>query len=930
MSMLEEILSNAYFNSAEDKEQYTNFFNANQSYNSVGCLPHPISRHIHEIIALNWSFIPEEAKKSNVQKILSCLYSQPPSQNWSTFFFNKRYGTNYPEELPYYKVKGLEQLDFVRKHFTDKQAFIETVDKLIALPDDAKTVFSALNDHNIYNLRYVRNKQTLVSEFCRDHNINQYERLRFVGTDDLTFHDIVNFSDKKSNFSKDNYIKSVDKLMSVLSNDKDGGNKFRKIYPLISYAERLEEDNDDDYYDDYNDDDYDEDSDQPLQTEKNYYKFDREIKEVIDNSVTGLHESDRELANLYYRNLFALSNASIGLSKIFGAQASVVLDEYLKVNNAFMDDVNIRRRPIAEEVDEYNSDLKIENFEQFAEDVETLLGKGAKLSVSGLKELSYETVRKATENEINAFTEKMANKYVKKRYISKTQVQDDLLDFCCYLPINLTSEKSRSFAKFVLSKFFYRQKDGTKKTRNIDELKTISLKWNQLSPDQENLKYDEILSLCRGNQYINGRKDAFEDAFKLSMGTNNDKYFDMAQSTYLRGINTPRTIHYEKPVVKNDISVELMAIDDPEVLLISNRYNICCQHIAGIGKFPAISSAEDPFSRAMLIKDKDKPIGIAWLWTREEECDGRQFTSMCIDNIELREFVNKQDDITAAIKDLSVAIAEENGFKRVTIGAHSKLYNPKAHFPLTEPLELPTNYGKAFREENVDGKLDYNDSQEQCEIYLNPNARPFNPHDEVETYVADRDSYMLSKAELDEMNQVAKECYPSGWQNVSMASKNPQFKLLYDINKNLMGYISYSDDERNIYDLAVRPKYRGYSKYLINSIKAHGAELGGTWTADARDSTSFRLLKLFAARGDLEVTELPSYNNMKGEMLHRVQLNMTPKGQEVSTGGKDNKQKISKLKKRLFREQTQMQTQNSLHTDSKEFSSVLRKEREFA
>lgn len=929
MSILEEILSKTYFRNESDKELYISYYNANQTYNSVGCRPRTVSSYLHKKIANRWSKLPDDVKKSGFQGILGYMYLNPPVQNTSPSFFNHLYNTNYPEDVPYYKVLALEQLNFVRDHFKDEQSFIEMADKLMALPDDAKTVFSALNDHNIYNLRYVPNKIALVEEFCQDYNVNNHETVLFVNNNDLSFHDIINFSDKESNFSKDNYVKSIDKLMSVLSNDIDGGNKFRKIYPLISHAKPYDMysfDFDDDY--EY-DSDEEEDTRQPLQTEETNHSFYRYVADVIDNDVTEFHESDSELAELYYGNLRALNHASIGLSKIFGAQASVVLDEYLKVNDAYQIDEFSSRKSVKEEIDRLESNIRIDRFEELAEDVEQLMGKGAKLSSSKLKDLSYKSARDSAENHFEYLSELILEDYRKKPFITNDQIQKDVLEFCSYMPTNLTSEKSRSFAKFVLSKFFYRQKDGAKKTRNIGELKIIAEKWNQLSPDQENLKYNEVLALCRGNQYINGRKDAFEDAFKLSMGIDNDQYFDMAQSAYLRGINTPRTIHYEKPVVKNDISVELMPIDDPEVMLISNRHNICCQHIAGAGKFPAISSAEDPFSRAMLIKEKDKPIGIAWLWTREEERDGQQFTSMCIDNVELRGFADSQEDITAAIKDLSVAIAEENGFKRVTIGTHSKIYNPKAYFPLTEPLELPSNYGKAFREENVDGKLDYNDSQEQCEIYHNPNARPFNPHNEVETYIADRDSYVLSRAELNEMNQVAAECYPAGWQNVSMAAKNPQFKLLYDINKNLMGYISYSDDERNIYDLAVRPKYRGYSKYLINSIKAHGAELGGTWTADARDSTSFRLLKLFAARGDLEVTELPSYNNMKGETLHRVQLNMTPKGQEVSTGGKDNQQKISKLKSRLFKGQTQMQTQNNFQSESKEFSPVLQKEREY-
>lgn len=873
-----------YRNYTEDeKKEFMAFYLSNREYWSVREGKSEYPDKIFEDMLYCWLEMPEECKK-DIRKALNYIDGMDEVYiDIDIKSFNKIYGTNYNTDSPYYKSLGLSQLEYVKKHFRNDEEFLKTVDEFMALPDEPKVVFEALHNQNIYNLRYVPNKIALVKEFCDNPNINSRECQFFINNEDLSFHDIVNFKDKKSNFFQNNYVKAVDKLISVISNDADGGNKLRKIYPLVTH---LGDNNDEDeeIFDCKGD-----------EKSADYYQ-----------SAYNLKPGDAHLADLYLRNAKAVNNSAVALAKLFGAQASAVIDEYLKINDGCEAYSTIEYANSSKEI---NAEFQ-KNFDVYAEDImheeiDALMPAGGRINASQLAGIQY-----------MGFEENLKKRpqfsYTPIKFIANQQAQESVLKLCQSLPRGLTVEKSKSFARFVLTKFFHKQKDGAKKTRSLEELKTIGKKWNQLSAAQEGLKYNEILNLCRGNEYVNGRKDAFEDAFKISMGSGNDKYFDLAQSCYLRGINTPRTIEYEQPENSGDITVRLMAIDDPEVMMISNRCNICCQHIAGAGKYPAMSSAEDPFSRAMLIKEDDRPVGIAWLWTNEETTDGKKYTSMCIDNVELRGFVSNQDDITEAIKNISQKIAEANGFRRVTIGANSKFYNAADYFPESGPLDLPANYGKADRDENVDGKLDYNDSFKQCEVYVNPKAQPLDPRAEVETYVADRDSYTLSRTEKEEMNKIAEQCYPSGWQNVSAAKKDPQFKLLYDKNKNLMGYVSYSDDERNIYDMAVAPKYRGYSKYLINSLKAHGAELGGTWTADARDTTSFRLLKLFAAKGDLKIEELPGYQNIDGETLHRVKINMTEEGSQKSTSEKNLAVRISKLRRQLPADQKKFQDSRSV------------------
>jgi hypothetical protein len=100
---------------------------------------------------------------------------------------------------------------------------------------------------------------------------------------------------------------------------------------------------------------------------------------------------------------------------------------------------------------------------------------------------------------------------------------------------------------------------------------------------------------------------------------------------------------------------------------------------------------------------------------------------------------------------------------------------------------------------------------------------------------------------------------------------------LQDRKGGIVGYSVLDTMSRQIHDLAILEKYRtaDNSSRLIREVINEVKRVGGIWQADARESTSFRMLNTLRNLGYIEFVKEPeqvrTYGNT-GEPLYNVQF----------------------------------------------------------
>ena len=82
-------------------------------------------------------------------------------------------------------------------------------------------------------------------------------------------------------------------------------------------------------------------------------------------------------------------------------------------------------------------------------------------------------------------------------------------------------------------------------------------------------------------------------------------------------------------------------------------------------------------------------------------------------------------------------------------------------------------------------------------------------------------------------------------------------------------YVTYDPDVRYIADMAVLPEHRISSNMLMRAMLERCND-GEWWKADCRESTSLRLLRLYARRGVIELEEQGEANPVGSERCVQV------------------------------------------------------------
>ena len=821
------------------------------------------NENVKDVIYEKWLKVPDDVKSEALIPMLTYKRPDKALYSYEVEYLNSRIGTEYDEYISRYKSLALDQIYFSEQYFPSKEEFYNTCDEALKLPDDKFEIYKFLHSKSMLNLRYDPNRISLVSDCMQDPvNINQSEMSDIMNEKHIGFDDIIAFPTKDANFSKSNYIKNVDLLMNILGGRENDGSRFRKTYQLYNAIQNANS-----YYD-YNSRDYDYDGEVDPSFSYDKSVVDENVKMYFDNSPT----EDQDILRLYLNNKTLITRNSYKLCKIFGPQAKNFMDSYMKIHNQ-------------DNLKESDPEFDLPSKKMSKEDIDYFSNLSKKLEEEELIENSASRILKVRAK-INSLQAYILNEFPDDKISSKQHptkvalskedeyllnLKKNLLELIAVLPMDLPEEKWHSFSKFMQKKFFFKHKDGKKDSRPIDEVAKISRIWSQLTPSQELMKYDDMLSLATGGNYINAQMKEFEDIAKINNLPTN--LFDIAQQSYIRGVNTPRNIPTNNEVNVDDITIRLMDVKDPSIMFAGQGFS--CQSIGQAGSYTALSSVEDPYSRAMVIEVAGKPVGLSWIWTNEENIEGKKYTSLCIDNVEIASYMGDRiDDVMKGVKDISKQIADEHNIKRVTMGAKASHYSPSSYFDATEALGLPSSYVSQTPHSQISEKIVYGDSANQVLVYDNHNAREIptgSKHKYEQVFIAKRDAYTITTDERDAALSVGDAAYP--WKaEFREEDKNSQFMILYNTKKEVLGYALYSDADKHIHDVAVHPDSRHYAKNLLFPLLAHMKEQGGTWGAETRKDTSFALLLKAAERGSLNLKVKDGVMGIQGERLNVVEI----------------------------------------------------------
>jgi hypothetical protein len=128
----------------------------------------------------------------------------------------------------------------------------------------------------------------------------------------------------------------------------------------------------------------------------------------------------------------------------------------------------------------------------------------------------------------------------------------------------------------------------------------------------------------------------------------------------------------------------------------------------------------------------------------------------------------------------------------------------------------------------------------------------------------------LLEADLSLAEEVARAVYPAGWQFAG--SEETDYGLVLMHEGQMVGYSCMETSNRYVADIAVLETARQFSRKLVDATLAYCRRVGGEWTADCRESTSYALIKLYERRGRVVIQEEAVNGDLNGEPMHRLRF----------------------------------------------------------
>ena len=373
------------------------------------------------------------------------------------------------------------------------------------------------------------------------------------------------------------------------------------------------------------------------------------------------------------------------------------------------------------------------------------------------------------------------------------------------------------------------------------------------------MRYKDVLAVCMSRKYDNQKYDNFAvEAAKF--GYKEEDYHNMEQ-IYQAGLGVPEPFDSSKRFEFTSESGatyvgRFLPRDDPRVGFFGN-YTDCCQHYGGVGNACAVSSVKDPYSQLFVIEDdKGRIIAGSWVW---ENTEGK-YRDVCFDNIEAIGDYASHPVINEIYGKVGKYLAQEANCRHVTIGLGYQDADTSAYAPAKEPIPLPMQYN--------DG---YSDARSQVILAHNPDAKPLDKEKESRRFI--RDVCFLDEAAMD---RISERCFPESDGRLQQP-ENLAGKVIVDKDKGVVGYCLWDEAEKSVYDMAVLPEYRkdknASSTKLFLSVQQEIRKIGGEWTAELRDKTTYHYMKMMQARGLVKMDTLEVDHEMSdGSKVYQVRF----------------------------------------------------------
>ena len=423
-------------------------------------------------------------------------------------------------------------------------------------------------------------------------------------------------------------------------------------------------------------------------------------------------------------------------------------------------------------------------------------------------------------------------------------------DSVYWMPKPMSDEKNESFRQFIQRNLIYQNDEHQMVARPLNELNIIAKNWQSLKPKEEKGRYKDVLATCKSKKYVDQRDDNF--AYEAARwGTPEDEYSNL-ESCYIAGLMVPEPFDSSISFVDKSghYKGSFLPRDDVRIGFFGEHTN-CCQHFGGVGDSCAISTVKDPFSQLFVIQNEEgRIVAGSWVW---ENTEGT-YREVCFDNIEAIGDYQEHPMLNDIYEQVGQYLAKEQNCRRVTIGLGYQDAKT-SDYQETESISLPSLYGNR-----------YSDACSQVLLAENQDAQPLDKTKECPCYVR-----RMCFADIDKMDAISYKCFPDSDSDLVDVENRAGF-VLEDPHRGVVGYVIYDEKEKYIADMAVLPEYRsrkidgkeeptsgGYpidknaSNKLMYAMFQEIEKIGGKWSADMRDRTSFKLLELMEKRGRVKI-----------------------------------------------------------------------------
>lgn len=377
--------------------------------------------------------------------------------------------------------------------------------------------------------------------------------------------------------------------------------------------------------------------------------------------------------------------------------------------------------------------------------------------------------------------------------------------------------------------------------RTINDLEMVSKRWSDVPAELRQQPLQEIKEHLLANKFSNVVDKPFATEagqWGMSPTTYKDR-----ETRYRASLAVPVPFDLEARWTVGNLTGRFLPRNDTRGLFVGNHTN-CCQHPDGAAAASAWYSQESPRSGVFVVENKaGEIIAESWAWISDNR-------GLAFDNVEAKGIGKRSDDVKALYEKAAKDLSKE--FYRVTLGTgHSDLDTAGWTAAGDKSLKLPSDYSG------------YTDATNQVILAENPNLKPA----DITKKSTIRGALLT---DIEALEKISRARYPEGWQSVPLDGSTRGL-VLEEPGKGIVGYALIEPENRYISDVAVSPdaspqKAVALLKALTQLVKQHGGE----WKTDARDSTSYKMLKNMARSGRIEIISDRVTNKMGNEDMHEV------------------------------------------------------------